>query len=157
MTNRKLSHQMEVTQSDKPSHAWEIGRIALAVAFAVVAATAAHAQSMDMSWALRSQQQAWNVGQANAQATAMAYYRYMQQLRAQGYTGPSPPTGVTSESLQRSINAANQAGQAYNQAQFNNAQRRYNSAADYDMRAIRGCSRYVDQYGHVFYYGGSGC
>lgn len=155
MTNRKLNHQMEVTQSDKPGHAWEIGRIALAVAFAVVAATAAHAQPapMDMSWAIRSQQQAWNVGQANAQATAMAYYQYMQRLRAAGYTGPSLPTGVTNESLQRSINAANQAGQAYNRAQFDNAQRRFNTATDYDMRAIRGCTPYVDQYGRRFYAG----
>jgi hypothetical protein len=155
MTNRKLSHQVEVSHSDQPSHACEIGRIALAVVFAVVAATAAHAQPapMDMSWAIRSQQQAFAIGQANAQATAMAYYRYMQQLRAQGYTGPSLPTGVTNESLRASINAANQAGQAYNQAQFNNSQRRSNAAADYDMRAIRGCTRFFDQYGRPYYAG----
>ena len=36
----------------------------------------------------------------------MTYTRYMQQLRAAGYTGPSLPTGVTNESLRASINAA---------------------------------------------------
>ncbi len=83
----------------------------------------------------------------------MQYLRYMQQLRAAGYTGPSLPTGVTNESLRASINAANQAGQAYNQAQFNNSKRRSNAVYDYSMRAIRGCTPYVDQYGRVFYAG----
>jgi hypothetical protein len=129
--------------------------VTLLLRLVVVAPSLAYGQAppMDMSWAIRSQQQAWNVGQANAQATAMAYYRYMQQLRAAGYTGPSLPTGVTPESLRNSINAANQAGQAYNQAQAVNSQRKFNTATDYDMRAIRGCTRYVNQYGQV-YYGG---
>jgi hypothetical protein len=129
--------------------------VAILLRLTVIAPSLAYGQAppMDMSWAIRSQQQAWNVGQANAQATAMAYYRYMQQLRAQGYTGPSLPTGVTPESLRNSINAANQAGQAYNQAQMLNAQRRQNTATDYDMRAIRGCTRYVNQYGQVYYAG----
>jgi hypothetical protein len=108
---------------------------------------------MDMSWGIRAQMQYQAQGDARARATAMAYYRYMQQLRAAGYTGPSLPTGVTPESLQRSINAANQAGQAYNAAQFANAQRRYNTAYDYDMRAIRGCTRYINQWGQVDYAG----
>jgi len=129
--------------------------VTLLLRLAVVAPSLAYGQAppMDMSWAIRSQQQAWNVGQANARATAMAYYRYMQQLRAQGYTGPSLPTGVTPESLRNSINAANQAGQAYNQAQAVNSQRKFNTANDYDMRAIRGCTRYVNQYGQVYYAG----
>jgi hypothetical protein len=114
----------------------------------------AQAPPMDMSWALRSQANAYNQGEARARAAAMQYYMYMQQLRAAGYTGPSLPTGVTNESLRRSINAANQAGQAYNQAQFANSQRRSNTAYDYDMRAVRGCSGpFVDQYGRVFYAG----
>jgi hypothetical protein len=134
----------------------KFGRIALLVlGFAAMLPSLGHAQAppMDMSWAMRSQMQAWNIGQANARAAAMAYYRTMQQLRAAGYTGPSLPTGVTNESLRASINAANQAGQAYNQAQFNNSQRRSNTAYDYDMRAIRGCTRYVDQYGRIGYAG----
>ena len=126
----------------------------LFIACAVLAPfAAAQAPPMDMSWGIRSQMQYQAQGDAAARATAMAYYRYMQQLRAAGYTGPSLPTGVTNESLRASINAANQAGQAYNRAQFDNSQRRSNTAYDYDMRAIRGCTRYVDQYGRVGYAG----
>lgn len=134
----------------------KIARIAaLVLRIALLASSPAHAQNppMDMSWAIQSQMNAFNQGQARANAAAMQYYQYMQRLRAAGYTGPSLPTGVTNESLRASINAANQAGQAYNQAQFNNSQRRSNAANDYDMRAIRGCTPYVDQYGRVFYAG----
>jgi len=129
--------------------------VTLIFRLALIAPSLAYGQAppMDMSWAIRSQQQAWNVGQANAQATAMAYYRYMQQLRAAGYTGPSLPTGVTNESLRASINAANQAAQSYNRAQAVNSERRSNAAADYDMRAIRGCTRFVDPNGRVYYAG----
>jgi len=132
----------------------KFGRIvALVLGIAAMFPSLGHAQAppMDMSWALRAQAQYQAQGDARARATAMAYY--MQQLRAAGYTGPSLPTGVTPESLQRSINAANRAGQEYNAAQFANAQRRYNTAYDYDMRAIRGCTRYVDQWGNVVYGG----
>ena len=123
------------------------------VAIALVAPGLAHAQvpPMDMSWAMRSQTDLFNRGQAAANATAMQYLRYMQQLRAAGYTGPSLPTGVTNESLRASIDAANRAGQAYNQAQMINSQRRSNAVYDYDMRAIRGCQLAVDQYGRVGY------
>jgi hypothetical protein len=129
--------------------------IALSLGFAVLAPSVVHAQAapMDTSWAVRSQMNAYNQGQAAANAATTQYLRYMQQLRAAGYTGPSLPTGVTNESLRASINAANQAGQAYSQAQFNNSQRRSNAVYDYDMRAVRGCTRYVDQYGRVGYAG----
>ena len=129
--------------------------VVLSLGFAVLAPSVVHAQAapMDMSWAIRSQMNAYNQGQAAANAAATQYLRYMQQLRAAGYTGPSLPTGVTHESLRASINAANQAGQAYNQAQFYNSQRRSNAVYDYDMRAVRGCTRYVDQYGRVGYAG----
>ena len=130
--------------------------IALALGLSAFIPSFSQAQSppMDMSWGIRAQMQYQAQGDAAARATAMAYYRYMQQLRAAGYTGPSLPTGVTNESLRRSINAANQAGQAYNQAQFANSQRRSNTAYDYDMRAVRGCwGPFVDQYGRVFYAG----
>ena len=134
---------------------FKIARIVLSLGFAVLAPTLAIAQAppMDMSWALRSQTNLYNQGQAAANATALQYYRYMQQLRAAGYTGPSLPTGVTNESLRASINAANQAGQAYNRAQFYNSQRRSNAVNDYDMRAIRGCTPYVDQNGRIGYAG----
>ena len=131
--------------------------IALALGLAAFIPSFSQAQMappMDMSWGIRAQMQYQAQGDARARAAAMQYYRYMQQLRAAGYTGPSLPTGVTPESLQRSINAANQAGQAYNAAQFANSQRRSNTAYDYDMRAVRGCSGpFVDQYGRVFYAG----
>lgn len=138
------------------NHIVKIGRIVVfCFRFAVFASSAVHAQSapMDMSWAIRSQMNLYNQGQVAANAAAMQYLRYMQQLRAAGYTGPSLPTGVTNESLRASINAANRAGQAYNQAQFDNSQRRSNAVYDYDMRAIRGCTRFVDQYGRLGYAG----
>ena len=134
-------------------------KIAIAAVFSLgcaMLAPSAQAQNppMDMSWAIQSQMNAYNQGQARANAAAMQYYQYMQQLRAAGYTGPSLPTGVTNESLRASINAANQAGQAYNRAQFDNSQRRSNATYDYSMRAIRGCTGpHVDQYGRVFYAG----
>lgn len=127
---------------------------ALSLAFAALAPSAAHAQyapPMDMSWAMRSQIANWNYGQAAAHAAAMAYLRHMQQLRAAGYTGPSLPTGVTNESLRNSINAANRAGTDYIHAQSNNSQRTSNAIHDYGMRAIRGCTRAVDQYGRAGY------
>ena len=130
--------------------------IALALGLSAFIPSFSQAQSppMDMSWGIRAQMQYQAQGDAAARSAAMQYYRYMQQLRAAGYNGPSLPTGVTNESLRRSINAANQAGQAYNQAQFANSQRRSNTAYDYDMRAVRGCSGpFVDQYGRVFYAG----
>jgi len=136
--------------------AFKIGPIAaLALGFTVLASSAVHAQPapMDMSWAMRSQMNLFYQGQATANAAAMQYLRYMQQLRAAGYTGPSLPTGITNESLRASINAANQAGQAYNLSQFYNSQRRSNAVYDYDMRAIRGCTRVFDQYGRVVYVG----
>jgi hypothetical protein len=129
--------------------------VALSLGFAVFASSTAHAQNppMNMSWGIQSQMYAFNRGQAAANSAATQYLRYMQQLRAAGYTGPSLPTGVTNESLRASINAANQAGQAYNRAQFDNSQRRSNAVYDYGMRAVRGCTQYVDQYGRVGYAG----
>ena len=142
--------------NDTLNHFGRLGRIvALVLCIAAICPSLGHAQAppMDMSWAIRAQAQYQAHGDAAARNAAMTYYRYMQQLRAAGYTGPSLPTGVTPESLQRSINAANQAGQAYNAAQFANSQRRYNTAVDYDMRAIRGCTRYINQWGQVAYGG----
>ncbi|HTT12471.1 MAG TPA: hypothetical protein VMG60_16440 [Burkholderiaceae bacterium] len=127
----------------------KIVAVTFALGLVAPAAVLAQAPPMDMSWAIRSQQRNWAVGQAAAAATAMRYLRTMQQLRAMGYTGPSLPTGVTAESLRNSINAANQAGIDYNHAQMLNSQRRSNAVADYDLRAIRGCSYALDQYGRL--------
>jgi hypothetical protein len=119
----------------------------------MLAAGSAQSQTlnMDMSWALRAQQNYWNQGQAAAYSTAMQYYRYMQQLRAAGYTGPSLPTGVTNESLRASINAANNATQSYIRASADNSRRTSNAVNDYDMRAIRGCQYGYDRYGRWGY------
>ena len=141
---------------DTLKHAGRIGRIvALVLGFAAMFPSLGHAQAppMDMSWGIRAQMQYQAQGDAAARNAALTYYRTMQQLRAAGYTGPSLPTGVTNESLRASINAANQAGQAYTNAQFAYSQRRYNTAYDYDMRAIRGCTRYINQWGQVAYGG----
>jgi hypothetical protein len=139
------------------NHIVKIGRIvAFCFRVALFASSTVLAQPapMDMSWGIRAQMQYQAQGDAAARSAAMAYYRYMQQLRAGGYTGPSLATGVTNESLRASINAANQAAQSYNRAQFDNSQRRSNAVYDYSMRAVRGCSGpFVDQYGRVFYAG----
>jgi len=129
--------------------------VAILLRLVVIAPSLAYGQAppMDMSWGIRAQMQYQAQGDAAARATAMAYYQYMQQLRAAGYTGPSLPTGVTNESLRASINAANQAAQSYNRAQAVNSERRSNAVSDYDMRAIRGCTRFVNQYGQVYYAG----
>ena len=75
--------------------------IALALGLSAFIPSFSQAQSppMDMSWGIRAQMQYQAQGDAAARAAAMQYYRYMQQLRAAGYTGPSLPTGVTNESL----------------------------------------------------------
>lgn len=142
--------------NDTLNHAGRIGRmVALVPGIAAKFPSLGHAQAppMDMSWGVRAQMQYQAQGDAAACNAALTYYRYMHQLRAAAYTGPSLPTGVTNESLRASINAANQAGQAYNNAQFANSQRRSNTAYDYDMRAIRGCTRYINQWGQVAYGG----
>jgi hypothetical protein len=124
---------------------------AAALALAFGAAHAQYAPPMDMSWAMQSQMSNYYYGQAAANAAAIQYLRYMQQLRAAGYTGPSLPTGVTNESLRNSIDGANRATQDYIRGSGANSQRRSRAVDDYDMRAIRGCTRAVDQYGRVGY------
>ena len=121
-----------------------VSALVLAAAAPVVAS--AQVLNMDMSWAIQSQMQ----NQAYAQAAAMNYLRYMQQLRAMGYTGPSLPTGVTPESLRQSINGMNEAWSSYNRAQSVNSQRLSNSVNNYVMQGIRGCSL-VNYYGRPTY------
>ena len=106
---------------------------------------------MDMSWAIQSQMRNQMMGDQMAHATAMAYYNYMLRLRAMGYTGPSLATGVTTQSLENSINAANAATQGYIQASQVNSARTSNAVGDYDMRAVRGCYYAQDYYGRLGY------
>lgn len=116
---------------------------AAAVIGAVALPAAASAQMMppmDMSWAMQSQMQNYAYGQMAAQAAAQQYLNYMTQLRRQGYTGPSLPTGVTHQSLQESIRGAQAAGDAYIRGGQVNSARTGNAIGDYSYRAIRGCA-----------------
>ena len=116
---------------------------AFAIGSAVLASSPANAQ-FDMSWAFQSQANAWNHGMAAAQAAANQYLQHMQQLRANGYTGPSLPTGVTNESLRASINGMNQAFQANNDAWHGQSQRIGNAIENYVIGGIRGQASYID-------------
>ena len=80
---------------------------------------------------------------------ARAYYLYMQNLRRRGYRGPSLPTGVTNESLRRSIEGAQNSANAYIQSGMVNSNRRSNAVANWDYRALRGCQQVVNVYGHT--------
>jgi hypothetical protein len=116
---------------------------------AALTSTTAFAQmpNMDMSWAMRSQMQLQQQGDATARATAMAYYRYMLQLRRMGYTGPSLPTGVTPETLRASAQRLQQSMDAYHASSAANSDRTSNAINNWDYRAVRGCQLVVDVYG----------
>ncbi len=115
------------------------------------AAMAQMAPPMDMSWAMRSQMQNQAAGDRAANNAAMAYYNYMKRLRAHGYRGPSLATGVTNESLRRSIQGANDASQAYIHGSQVNSARTSGAIYDNGMRATRGCYYARDAWGHVGY------
>lgn len=112
------------------------------------AAGFAQAPPMNMSWGVQSQMQLQARNDYVARMTAMAYYNYMLQLRRMGYTGPSLPTGVTPESLQASIQRAQQAANGLIQSGYNNSNRTSNAINNWDMRAVRGCTLVVDAYGY---------
>ena len=52
-----------------------IAAVVLPTGLIAPAAVLAQAPPMDISWAIQSQQRNWAIGQANANATAMAYRR----------------------------------------------------------------------------------
>jgi len=130
-----------------------------AFAFAAVTAVvvsnpaAAQAPPMNMSWAFNSQAQLQARGDAFARTMAMQYYNYMRQLRASGYTGPSLATGFNAQTLQQSGQALNAATQAYIQGSTVNRNITSNAIGDYDMRAIRGCTKYYTGAQGAGYYG----
>jgi hypothetical protein len=124
-----------------------IGTLGLMAALTSTKA-AAQAPPMDMSWGIRSQIQAQQQGDAMARATAMAYYRYMLQLRRMGYTGPSLPTGVTPETLRNSMQRLQQSMDAYHASSAANSNRTSNAIANWDYRVLRGCQLVVDAYGN---------
>lgn len=124
----------------------------LAGLLAVAASNAAaQAPPMDMNWGIQQQIQNQQMGDRMSEEAARRYLEEMQRLRRQGYTGPSLPTGVTPESLQRSIDGANDAMRRHNQSQQDNSRRQSDAVRDHDMRAIRGCSYGVDAYGQPVY------
>lgn len=124
-----------------------IGTLGLMAALTSTEA-AAQAPPMDMSWGIRSQIQAQQQGDAMARATAMAYYRYMLQLRRMGYTGPSLPTGVTPETLRNSMQRLQQSMDAYHASSAANSNRTSNAINNWDYRVLRGCQLVVDAYGY---------
>jgi len=117
---------------------------------AALTSTTAFAQmpNLDMSWAMRSQMQLQQRGDAVARATAMAYYRYMLQLRQRGYTGPSLPTGVTPDTLRASAERLQQSMDAYRASSAANSDQTSNAINNWDYRAVRGCQLVVDVYGY---------
>ena len=108
---------------------------------------AAQMPNMDMSWAIRSQMQLQQQGDAMAHATAMAYYNYMLQLRRQGYTGPSLPTGVTPDTLRASMQRLQQSMDAYHASSAANSNATDRAINNWDYRAVRGCQWVIDVYG----------
>jgi hypothetical protein len=98
----------------------------------------AQAPPMDMSWALQSQMNLWNQGNAAAMAAGQACYNALLQLRMRGYTGPAD-CGANQQTLQNSINRLNQAQQAYIQNGMINSWRTHQAINNWDMRAVRGC------------------
>ena len=116
---------------------------AIAAVLMVVASTplAAQAPPMNMSWGIASQMQYQAQGDAFARSMAQYYLNYMQRLRAMGYTGPSLPTGFNAQTLMQANQAANAAAQRYIQGSMVNSNITNNVAGDYDLRAIRGCTK----------------
>ena len=102
---------------------------------------------MDMSWGMQQQMQNQMYGDYVSQMAAMQYLAMMGQLRANGYTGPSLSTGVTTQSLQNSINGLNDARQRYIDSQSRNSDARSRSVENWSNGAIRGCSWTVNAYG----------
>ena len=114
-------------------------------------AMAQMAPPMDMSSGMQSKIQNQAMGDMAARNAAMAYYTYMRNLRARGYRGPSLATGVTNESLRRSIQGANDASQAYIHGSQVNSARTSGAIYDNGMRATRGCYYARDAWSNAGY------
>jgi hypothetical protein len=103
---------------------------------------------MDMSWAMQRQMALQQFGDQVAIGTADAYLEYMNWLRMNGYTGPSLPTGVTTQSLQGSIRALNDQYQVNNGSALRNMGTTSQAVENWDLQAIRGCTR--DLFGRYY-------
>ena len=125
----------------------------LACGITVITSTpsAAQAPPMDMSWGINAQMRYQAYGDAYARGLAQYYYNYMQMLRARGYTGPSLPIPFNSSTIVQSNQAANAAAGVLIRSGMINSDRRSNAVGDWDMRALRGCQVYVNQWGGRYY------
>src|SRR3569623_98999 len=124
-----------------------IAAAALAVTAGAASTASAHMYpNMDNNKGIQQQMRAQAQGDAYANAAAMAYLNQMRRLRAEGYRGPSLPTGVTNESLQASIRGANEATQRYIQGSQVNSARTDRAINRWDYQAVRNCGwvQYTD-------------
>jgi hypothetical protein len=112
---------------------------------------AAQTMNMDMSWGVNNQMMYQARSDAYARYLAQWYYNYMQMLRRNGYTGPSLPTGFNAATIMQSNQAGQAAFNSYMQGLQQSSNRMNNSAADYDLRAIRGCQLVAGANGNRYY------
>jgi hypothetical protein len=126
---------------------------ALAAGLGPPAGTAsAQTLNMDMSWGMQQQALAWQQSQAAAAAAAQGYLNHMTWLRANGYTGPSLPTGVTPQTLmEANRRLQDQYDDDNNRTWHRQSQRQSQAVNNYVMQAIRGCSLVQDRYGQYVY------
>jgi hypothetical protein len=115
-----------------------LGALGLVVALTSPKASA-QMPNMDMSWGMRSQMQLQYQGDLYARMVALQYDNYMLHLRRMGYTGPSLPTGVTSDTLRASTQRLQQSMDGYRASSAANSNRTSYAINDWDNRAIRGC------------------
>jgi hypothetical protein len=117
--------------------------LAAATLAATLVAGAVSAQSyppMDMSWAIRSQMQNQQTGDAMVRAYQAQIYAALKRARAQGH----PYNGV--------IMARNNPNTFGDGGYAARSQTQYNAVNGWDLQAVRGCTRlHRDQYGNTWY------
>jgi len=125
---------------------------ALAAGLGLPAGTAsAQTLNMDMSWGIRQQALSWQQSQAAAAAAAQAYLNHMAWLWANGYTGPSLPTGVTPQTLMEANRRLQDQYDRNNHAWHHQSHRQSQAVHNYVMQGIRGCSLVRNRHGQPVY------
>ncbi|HXE72167.1 MAG TPA: hypothetical protein VNO81_05865 [Candidatus Nitrosotenuis sp.] len=120
--------------------------VALALLTLLGGTRAAHAQFMDMSWAVQSQMMNQAYADYMAQYAAMQWLQDVAAYRqATGYTGPiyAPFNAAT---ISNSVNAANQAFDGYCQSWYANSQATCNAVENYSNQAILNQAPYYNPY-----------
>ena len=112
----------------------------------------AQALNMDMSWGIQQQARSWQHGQAAAAAAAQAYLNHMTWLRANGYTGPSLPTGVTPQTLMQANRDLQAQYDENNRAWHRQSARQSQAVNNYVMQGIRGCTLVRGAHGRPVYF-----